>query len=191
MTLEELQAKVEALESEKDSIASKNRELLNELKTVRAKVKEVDIDAYYKAIDELENIKAENGKLQNEVKLKAKDYESLNKMLSEKDGHLQKLIIDDGLTNSLTKIGVKPELLPAVKALLRGQTELKDNQAVIGDKALNDFIGEWANTEGKAYISAPNNSGSGANGGNGVPSQGKLDGTKAEQEAYIKQKFNL
>jgi hypothetical protein len=57
--------------------------------------------------------------------------------------------------------------MPAVKALLRSQTQLKDNQAVIGDKPLKDFMDEWATGEGKVYIKAPDNSGGGAGGPGG------------------------
>ena len=68
-------------------------------------------------------------------------------------------------------------------------------QAFIGDKAMNDFIPYWLeNGDGKFARPIPPTSGGGASGGsNGAtaPTVGKIDGTKAEQEAYIKAKFNL
>jgi len=164
MTLEELTAKVEELSSERESLVAKNKELLGELKKERTKAKEIDMDAYHGALDEVESLKSENAKLSGEMKLKAKDTEKLMAQLGEKDSTLQKLIIDDGLTNALTSAGVVPELMPAVKALLRSQAQLKDNQAVINDKPLADFMTEWATTDGKAYIKAPANSGGGAGG---------------------------
>jgi len=159
MNEEELKALVEELKTEKEAMKAKNAELLAEVKKEKQKSREVDVDAYHKALDELDNVKAENAKLSGELKLKAKDSEKLLAQLCEKDSTLQKLIIDDGLTNALTSAGVVPELMPAVKALLRGQAQLKDNQAVINDKPLADFMTEWATTDGKAYIKTPADSG--------------------------------
>ena len=59
---------------------------------------------------------------------------------------------------------------------------------------MNDFIPDWLeNGDGKFARPIPPTSGGGANGGanGGATSIGKIDGTKAEQEAYIKAKFNL
>ena len=117
----------------------------------------------------------------------------MNGLLSEKDNYLKNLTLENALNENLAKIGVKSEYSTAVKALLKSQSKVEDNNVIIGDKSINDFMTEWQNGEGKAFIAAPANSGSGANGSNGgaVPTVGKVDGTKAEQEAYIKAKFNL
>ena len=178
MNEEELKALVEELKAEKEAMKAKNAELLAEVKKEKQKSREVDVDAYHKALDELDNVKAENAKLSGELKLKAKDSEKLLAQLGEKDGALQKLIIDDGLTNALTSAGVVPELMPAVKALLRSQAQLKDNQAVINDKPLAEFMTEWATTDGKAYIKAPTNSGGGAGGSKGGERDGNIDISK-------------
>lgn len=185
MTPEELQALVDELKAEKESLANKNKELLSEVKKERTKSREIDADKYYAMIDELDNVKAENAKLSGEIKLKAKDFDKLTAQLGEKDGALQKLIIDDGLTNALTSAGVVPELMPAVKALLRSQTQLKDNQAVIGDKPLTDFMSEWATGEGKVYIKAPDNSGGGAGGGKQGDGANTAPKTFKERQAAI------
>ena len=167
MNEEELKALVDELKSEKEALSNKNKELLSEVKKERSKSREIDADKFYALQDELENVKSENSKLSGELKLKAKDSEKLLAQLSEKEGALTKLVIDDGLNNALINAKVKPELLPAVKALLRGQAQLVGDKAMVGDKPLADFMTEWASTEGKAYIEAPQNSGSGASGGQG------------------------
>lgn len=164
MNEDELKTLVDELKSEKEALVNKNKELLTEVKKERNKSKEVDTDKYYALMDELESVKNENAKLQGDAKLKAKDLEKLTAQLGEKDSTLQKLIIDDGLSNALVTAGVKAELMPAVKALLRGQSQLKDNQAHIGDKPLADFMTEWVAGDGKAYIAAPQNSGGGSQG---------------------------
>ncbi len=51
---------------------------------------------------------------------------------------------------------------------------------------------EWSASDGKVFIAAPANNGGGATGSNGTATvTGNLSGSKSEQEAYIKQKFNL
>lgn len=194
MTLEELQAKVEALESEKESINAKNKELLTELKTARNKNKEVDTDAYYKALDEVDNLKAENSKLNQTLGLKTKEVEKLSTTLNELDTNLKTTKLENTLNDELSKLRVKPTVLSFIKDGLQAKSKFsEDGSILIGDKSISDYLAEWANTDsGKDCIMPSGNSGSGASGGNGSSNlTGKLDGTKSEQEAYIKAKFNL
>jgi hypothetical protein len=70
--------------------------------------------------------------------------------------------------------------------LLKTQAQIKaDNgkyEAVIGDKALGEFIKEWATSDaGKHFVTADNNTGGGATGGNNN-SQSKTI-TRADFEA--------
>ena len=193
MTIEELQSLVEDLKSQNEAMNNKNSELLKELRTAKNKNKELDFDTYNKVIEENDTLKGQLSKLTNDLGLKTKDLEKVNGLLSEKDNYLKNLTLENALNENLAKIGVKSEYSTAVKALLKSQSKVEDNNVIIGDKSINDFMTEWQNGEGKAFIAAPANSGSGANGSNGgaVPTVGKVDGTKAEQEAYIKAKFNL
>lgn len=193
MTLEELQSLVEDLKSQNEAMNNKNSELLKELRTAKNKNKELDFDTYNKVLEENDTLKGQLSKLTNDLGLKTKDLEKVNGLLSEKDNYLKNLTLENALNENLAKIGVKSEYSTAVKALLKSQAKVEDNNVIIGDKSINDFMTEWQNGEGKAFIAAPANSGSGANGSNGgaVPTVGKVDGTKAEQEAYIKAKFNL
>ena len=190
MTLEE---QIEDLKNQVEATTNKNAELLKELRTAKNKNKELDFDTYNKVLEENDTLKGQLSKLTNDLGLKTKDLEKVNGLLSEKDNYLKNLTLENSLNDTLGKIGVKSEYMTAVKALLKTNAKVEDNNVLIGDKGINDFIAEWSNGEGKAFISAPANSGSGANGGQGstVPTVGKVDGTKAEQEAYIKAKFNL
>jgi hypothetical protein len=166
MTIEDLQAELESLKSGNDALASKNKELLMELKTTRAKVKEVDFDEYYRLKDENDELKTNYSKLEKTYK---SETEKLSKSLADKEGFLTKTLLDDGLTQSLVKVGVKAEFLEATKALLKSQAKLDDNYApMIGDKGLNDFITEWSSGDGKHFITAPANGGGGAKGGSRI-----------------------
>ena len=160
MTLEELQTEVETLKSH-------NAKLLGELKVAKAKAKGADIDpeAHAQLQNEVDELRS---KLDAETRKGKSDNEKLTKALAEKDGALQSYLIDGGLSDALAKAGVKPEFMDAAKALLKQQAAIKSDggqyQAVIGDKALSDAIGEWAGGVGKHFIAAPSNSGGGANG---------------------------
>ena len=192
MTIEELQALVENLQTQVAATDAKNKELVLENRKIKNQNKELDFDTYNKVLEENDTLKSELSKTKGELNLKAKDLEKLSGTLTEKENYLKNLTLENSLNEQLTKVNVKPELLPAVKALLKGQASVNENNVLIGDKAINDFMAEWSATDGKAYIQAPANSGTGATGSNGsATTSGKLDGTKAEQEAYIKAKFNL
>ena len=176
---------------------NKNSELLRELRLAKNKNKELDIETYNKVLDENETLKATLSKLDKESK---SNIEKLSNDLSSKDKYLQKVLIEDGLTASLLKNGTKEEFLKPALALLKSEAKLVQGedgtyQAFIGDKAMNDFIPDWLeNGDGKFARPIPPTSGGGASGGasgGATPTVGKIDGTKAEQEAYIKAKFNL
>ena len=164
MTLEE---QIEDLKNQVEATNSKNSELLKELRTAKNKNKELDFDTYNKVLEENDTLKSELSKTKGELNLKAKDLEKLSGTLTEKENYLKNLTLENSLNEQLTKVGVKAELLPAVKALLKGQASVNENNVLIGDKAINDFMAEWSTTDGKAYIQAPANSGTGATGSNG------------------------
>lgn len=163
MTLEE---QIEDLKNQVEATNSKNSELLKELRAAKNKNKELDFDTYNKVLEENDTLKSELSKTKGELNLKAKDLEKLSGTLTEKENYLKNLTLENSLNEQLTKVGVKAELLPAVKALLKGQASVNDNNVLIGDKAINDFMAEWSATDGKAYIQAPANSGTGATGSN-------------------------
>jgi hypothetical protein len=100
------------------------------------------------------------------------DAETFKKLAESEQGYSSKLLIENGLNDALSQAGVKPEFLKAAKAMIGAQVQLKqdgDNRlAVVGEKGLSDFVGEWSKSdEGKHFVSAPQNSGGGAQGGKG------------------------
>ena len=181
-----------ALQAEKEALLNKNRELLSELRTAKNKNKEIDPENYSKILDENDTLKSEVSKLKNDLGIKLKDYEKLSSQLTEKDNYLKNLTLENSLNDHLTKAGVKPEFMNAAKALLKNQANVSDNNVLIGDKNIADYMTEWSASDGKVFIAAPANNGGGATGSNGTATvTGNLSGSKSEQEAYIKQKFNL
>ena len=171
MKVEELtQDKLDGLLSKFEALEESNRGLKSDLVKLKVKSKGADIDPDDYA--NLQNQVAElSGKLENDGKLSKKELERLSGLVKEKDSALTTYLLDANLTDSLAKSKVKPELMDAAKALLKMQATIKaengNYQAVIGDKALGEFVKEWATSEtGKHFVSAENNSGGGAQGGN-------------------------
>lgn len=170
MTLEELQAKVKELSDSNEALAAKNRELLTEVKTFKAKAKGAEIDPA-----EHEQLKADLEAAQGTVKTLEKklstETEKLTKDIQTKDQALQKYLIDGGLSAELAKVGVSPKLVEAAHAYLRNKVGIKakddDFEVLMGDKPLTDAVKEWAASEqGKAFVLATGNSGGNAQGGN-------------------------
>lgn len=175
-----------------EALSAKNRELLGEVKALKAKAKGADIDpAEHAALQQkVEELTEELGKVQKTSKT---EVEKLTRALTEKDGALTQHLIDAGLTDALAKAGVAPHYLNAAKAMFKGQAALKAEngqyQALIGEKPIADAIKAWAQTdEGKHFVSAPANTGGGASGGQGGGGNktGDIGGDKAARLAAIK-----
>ena len=169
----------DAIEEETKGLKAKNDELLAKLKKA---TKDAQIDpAEHQALQaELDQAQTQIAELQKVAKTAATEAEKAKKALEGESGFISRLIIDNGLTEAIIKSGVKPEMSKAVKALLAGQVTIKTDgdkrEAVIGDKSLSDFVGEWAKSdEGKHFVVATNNQGGGAQGGAGDKSHSGLE----------------
>ena len=163
-----------AVEEATAPLVAKRDELLKELKTAR-KGQQIDPETVSKLEEQIEALKGELTTAQKAAKTATADAEKARKALEAESGAVQRLLVDNGLTDALTKAGVtNPVHLKAAKALLAAQVQVAadgdQRVAKVGDKALTDFIGEWAKgDEGKHFVAAPANSGGGAAGGNGQP----------------------
>lgn len=160
-----------AVEEATAGLAAKNKELLAEVKEAR-KSRTIDPKEIEDRDNEIEALKSQLGEAQKTVKLATTEAEKAKKALEGAEGFTQKLLVDNGLTDALTKAGVtNPVHLKAAKSMLAGQVAIVadgDNRmAKIGDKDLAAAIGEWAKgDEGKFFVAATQNNGGGANGSN-------------------------
>ena len=114
-----------------EALATKNRELLGEVKTLKAKAKGADIDpAEHAALQQ--QVEELTDKLAKSEKAFKGETEKLTKALSEKDGSLRQILVDQGLTEYAVKAGVASHYLEAVKAIHgpKVQIEQKDGQMV-------------------------------------------------------------
>lgn len=189
----EVQAAInEAVEAAVTQLKAKNAELIAEVREAR-KGKNIDpaeLDKLEKRVEELQGQLSEANKAAKDAKATA---DKATKALEGEAKFVQSLLVDNGLSEALVKAGVKePAHLKAVKAMLAGQVQIvadgDKRVAKVGDKALGDFVTDWAKSdEGKFFVSAQQNSGGGAGGGNGAKgTQGKIDGTPAERAAYFR-----
>lgn len=173
-----------AVKEATESLAAKNRELLGELKDAR-KGKDIKPEDFEKLESRIEELTGQLSEAQKTAKTATKEAEKAAKALADAEGFTQRLLVDNGLTDALTKAGVSnPVHLKAAKALLAGQVQIVpdgDNKvAKVGEKALTDFIGDWAKgDEGKFFVAAPVNTGGGANGG-GNPADKTTDLSKVD-----------
>lgn len=160
-----------------EPLTAKRDELLNEVRKLKAKAKGADIDPEEHATlqTKVEELTEKLGKAEKTLKT---ETEKMQKQLGEKDGALRKLLVDEGLTAAAVKAGVAPHYLDAVKALHSGKTtiEAKDGAyvALLDGKPIAEALTTWAQSDqGKHFVAAPNNSGGGAQGGNGGKPAGK------------------
>lgn len=168
----------QAIEEATAPLIAKRDELLGELKKAR-KGQQIDPETVTKLEDQIEALKGELTTAQKAAKTATSDAEKARKALEAAEGFTQRLLVDNGLTDALTKAGVtNPVHLKAAKALLAGQVQIvadgDSKVAKVGEKALADFATEWAKgDEGKFFVAAANNGGGGSSGGGNPPGNGK------------------
>lgn len=162
----------DAVEEATEGLANKNRELLADLRKAKAG-KNIDPADIEKLESQIDSLKAELTTAQKAANTATKQAEDAAKALQAESGFTQKLLIENGLAAELTKNGVTNAVnLKAAQSMLKdGVKVVIDGDArvaKVGDKALSDYIKEWAGSdEGKHFVSAPLNGGGGAIGGGG------------------------
>lgn len=183
---------IKALQESIAKLEANNARLTSELKTAR---KSIEITP-----EQLAQVESERDKLQEDLNIaqkankeSLKAFETLQNELKAETGFTQKLLIDNGLTDELVRNGVAPQYLAATKALFAGQAQIvaegDTRIAKIGDKAVSEFVKEWAaSDDGKHFIKAPENSGGGSQGsGNGTNNQIPLTSTQKIAMGLAKQ----
>lgn len=154
-----------------EGLSNKRDELLAEVKKLKAG-RDIKPEDVAKLEDRIEALQGELGEAQKAAKTAIKDAEKAAKALDEERTQTNRLLVDNGLTDALVKAGVSnPVHQKAAKALLREGVAIDADKALkVGDKALADYITEWAGgDEGKHFVAAPNAQGGGSQGGRGKP----------------------
>lgn len=194
------------IDAETSGLKKKNEELLGDLKKVKESTKDIQtqLDELKTAKETAENEAAEkSGDIEKlKASLEAKFTKERDTLAAERDASnatVHKLLVENGLNDALTKAGVVPHHMDAVKALIMTQHKPAvvevDGAPVarVGDDNIGDFVTKWAQgDQGKHYIAATANSGGGAggsNGGGGAPVKGDMGGDRNARTAAIAAKF--
>lgn len=195
MTLEELQALVEELKDGNSKLSENNKLLNTQLNKERNKNKELNLEDFNKLTEKVEQLESENSKLNGTIKQKDIEVQKLSASFQEANGKLEQLSYDDAITKVVDGLKLAGNKQAIAKKLLKAEATFKDGALSFGDKSVDDFVKDWTSPTGEGYmfLEGTQHSGGGASGGSNtnISVSGKLDGTKAEQEAYIKAKFNL
>jgi len=171
-----------AVEKATAPLLAKRDELLGELKQLR-KGKQFNPEDVEKLESQIDALKSQLGEAQKIVKTATKEAEGAKKALQDSEGFTQRLLVDNGLNDALAKAGVtNPVHQKAVKAMLAGQVQIvadgDTRVAKVGDKALSEYVSEWASgDEGKYFVAAPANNGGGASGGGTKPAAKQISRT--------------
>lgn len=167
-----------AVAEETKGLKTKNEELLGKVKKLQQgqTISPEDLAAVEAERDEWKSKANEAAKVAGKA---TKDLEAANKRATDAESNVSRMVVDNGLSDALIKAGVtNPVHQKAAKALLREHVALADENgakvAKVGDKALGDYITEWAGSdEGKHFVTAPDTNGGGSRGGQRVNTGGK------------------
>jgi len=189
-------------------LTTKRDELLNEVTGYKTKLKDIptkeELDALRAAATELGEVKkkSDSGKTEYEKMLEKmrKDTDTYKgeseKTINALKGNLKKTLVEGGLAKALVSVNINPALASAaIKLLATDVAFIEENGefvAKVGDKDIDTFVKEWANTAvGKNFVLAKPNSGGGSegDGGNGetFESHSKFFDKKSSEYSMTKQ----
>lgn len=166
-----------AIEEATAGLLKKNKELMKELKTAQSQLSkfvDVDVDSLLSAKAELEDLKQKKLEADGEYK---KMYEAQKESHAKEvakfkaeNAELKTSLVDvkkvNALSNALADSNAIPELIPVAVTTLKDKVAVDDNDnLLVGDKPVADFVKEWAASPvGKHFVKS-GNSGGGAEGG--------------------------
>lgn len=196
----DLQEKIDAAVAEAvEGLKTKNAELLGKLKKAQAgaAIDPADLEAVERERDQL---KADLAAANKVAKKATADAEAANKKAADAEAASSKLLVDNGLTDSLVKAGVtNPVHQKAAKAMLASQATIVADGDVrvvkLGDKPIGEAVKEWAGSdEGKHFVTAADTSGSGTQNSGHKPNtnqpKGDAGGDKAAMTARAAELIN-
>ena len=203
-----LKTTLNKVNKDKDALAAKVTELEGK---VEGLPEDFDADewARLKAGDDgkpdeaIQALKDQHARAVETLKAKhAKDLADKDALLNERDGYIDRTLIDGGLKDALLDVGVNPDLMDGALASLRGSVKVQkaddgSRAAIVetdlGDVPVTEFVKEWAGTKGKAYlgkVTGPGGEGNNGGGRGGIKIQGgDFGGDKSARTKAIASKF--
>lgn len=150
-----------------EGLKAKNTELLGKLQKAKSG-QQIDPSDYAALEAERDALQGKLADANKALGKATKDVEAANKRAATAEGATSQLLVDNGLNEALAKAGVtNPVHIKAAKAMLGSQVQIvadgENRVAKVGDKALSDFITEWAGSdEGKHFVAPSSTAGDGA-----------------------------
>jgi small-conductance mechanosensitive channel len=182
-----------AVEEATAGLKNKNAELLGKLKKLQGaqQIDPADLQAVEAERDQLKTQLADANKA---LKKAGVELEAATKRATDTETAYNRSIVDSALTEALTKAGVtNPVHIKAAKAMHATAATVSvegDVRTVkAGDKALGDFIAEWASSdEGKHFVTPHHASGGGA--GGSAPGGGGSSENLTQQAMRLRAQHN-
>lgn len=187
-----------AIADAKEAQDAKNRELLAEVKALKAdlrKHKEISPDDLAALETERDDLRAKLTAAEKAAKDATKAAETAAKALETEQGAARSYALDAEISAAIASGGIVPALVPAFTAMVKQQAkaDLVDGKYAvqIGDKAARDYIASYLESDdGKAFKAAAANNGGGAPGGKGnadakTITRSELNGMDQMQQAQI------
>lgn len=152
----------------------------SDIKELKAALREKDgikPEDFAKLEKERDEFAAKNAEASSILKKLTKERDEFATKAQAESAANHKLLVDNGLTDALTKAGIRKELLPAARALLKEQgiisvesdgdirravAKMSDGKALPLDEYVSKHFA--VSEEGKAFIPAAGNSGGGTGG---------------------------
>lgn len=172
-----------AIAEAKDGQDAKNRELLAEVKALKAdlrKHKEISPDDLAALESERDELRTKLTAAEKAAKDATANADKATKALEAESGFTRKLLVENGLRAELAAAGVtnpvhQKAAIAMHAAMVQIDADGENRIAKVGDQSLSDFVKGWASgDEGKHFVTAPDNGGGGAQGGRGGGVVGKV-----------------
>lgn len=164
----------EAVAEAKKPLEKKRDELLNEVRDLKAKVREGGTDPLEvaKLEKKLEEAETALNATQSDLKKVIKERDTFKTNFEAESLFSDQTMLQNELTSALAANKIAPQFMDAAKALLAAQAKVVRNGAeravLAGDKPLADHVKAWAESDtGKHFVAAPSNGGGNGNGGGG------------------------
>ncbi|MGU3389163.1 kinesin [Sphingomonas sp. M1A8_2b] len=165
----ELEKRIEALEAALTKAEDEKKAALGEKFKATTALRKLQDDQE----SAIEDAKAATGteleKALNEIKKLTKQ---VNDLTGERDtfaSDLKTIRVDNEVKSAIAAANIRPELVPAIEALLLRNANYEDGAATIDGKSIGDHAKSFFKSkEGSYFVRAPESSGSGATGNDGA-----------------------
>lgn len=183
----ELEKRIETLEAALTKAEEEKKAALGEKFKATTALKKAQDDTEAAIEDAKANAGSELDKALNENKKLAKQVADLTGERDAAHTDLKTIRVDNEVKSAISAANIRPELVPAVEALLLRQHKYEDGVATIDGKSITDHAKKFfSSKEGAYFVRAPESTGSGATGNDGTKAHNwtKAPTTNDEWDAF-------